>query len=367
MERILVNKKVGRNDPCPCGSGKKYKKCCGAKEAVFITKVLENEMLDLQRQIIDFALFNYKTELSESFEDQLETLVVSDRSEEEVYKYIHRFWFASFEPLDDGNTIMEHFISQKLRKIKRPRLQEILRSWAYPEIVAGKIVTLEENRLVVEDTLRQERFTVNLFENLQGCEEGEFIFGILLPYGQNYYFFPRYFNLPKDSVSYYERYVKTEFAVSGYDDEKEFLIDYFLELMNHSPEADEKIDIHSIEWKQDSHRKVASMFEEKMESIAEHRRIIDLGIILWAEFCRRRDKRIQNPSIYAAALQYLMSMIVPTSYSYTQKELAEKYGVSANSISARYSEIHNVLIDEVEKIMNGDSQDQTENSFCESR
>jgi SEC-C motif-containing protein len=21
--------KIGRNDPCPCGSGKKYKKCCG--------------------------------------------------------------------------------------------------------------------------------------------------------------------------------------------------------------------------------------------------------------------------------------------------------------------------------------------------
>ncbi len=24
--------KVGRNDPCPCGSGKKYKKCCGKTE-----------------------------------------------------------------------------------------------------------------------------------------------------------------------------------------------------------------------------------------------------------------------------------------------------------------------------------------------
>lgn len=23
--------KIGRNDPCPCGSGKKYKKCCGQK------------------------------------------------------------------------------------------------------------------------------------------------------------------------------------------------------------------------------------------------------------------------------------------------------------------------------------------------
>jgi uncharacterized protein len=25
----VTTKKVGRNDPCPCGSGKKYKKCCG--------------------------------------------------------------------------------------------------------------------------------------------------------------------------------------------------------------------------------------------------------------------------------------------------------------------------------------------------
>jgi preprotein translocase subunit SecA len=27
---VLAQKKVGRNDDCPCGSGKKYKKCCGA-------------------------------------------------------------------------------------------------------------------------------------------------------------------------------------------------------------------------------------------------------------------------------------------------------------------------------------------------
>ena len=25
----IAEKKVGRNDPCPCGSGIKYKKCCG--------------------------------------------------------------------------------------------------------------------------------------------------------------------------------------------------------------------------------------------------------------------------------------------------------------------------------------------------
>jgi preprotein translocase subunit SecA len=29
-ETVIKGDKVGRNDPCPCGSGKKYKKCCGA-------------------------------------------------------------------------------------------------------------------------------------------------------------------------------------------------------------------------------------------------------------------------------------------------------------------------------------------------
>ncbi|NMD43026.1 MAG: hypothetical protein GYA86_06930 [Firmicutes bacterium] len=30
QQPVAVGKKVGRNDPCPCGSGKKYKRCCGA-------------------------------------------------------------------------------------------------------------------------------------------------------------------------------------------------------------------------------------------------------------------------------------------------------------------------------------------------
>ena len=31
--KIVRNEnKIGRNDPCPCGSGKKYKKCCGANK-----------------------------------------------------------------------------------------------------------------------------------------------------------------------------------------------------------------------------------------------------------------------------------------------------------------------------------------------
>jgi uncharacterized protein YecA (UPF0149 family) len=29
VEQAHASKSTGRNDPCPCGSGKKFKKCCG--------------------------------------------------------------------------------------------------------------------------------------------------------------------------------------------------------------------------------------------------------------------------------------------------------------------------------------------------
>ena len=35
--------KVGRNDPCPCGSGKKYKKCCELKEYAEQQKAIQEE------------------------------------------------------------------------------------------------------------------------------------------------------------------------------------------------------------------------------------------------------------------------------------------------------------------------------------
>ncbi len=53
--------KVSRNDPCPCGSGKKYKKCCGVKEieakkprlggARVLPQVGKNPSINLARKV----------------------------------------------------------------------------------------------------------------------------------------------------------------------------------------------------------------------------------------------------------------------------------------------------------------------------
>lgn len=43
-----TDEKIGRNDPCPCGSGKKYKKCCLKKDNVYKNK--HQEPLDVQKR-----------------------------------------------------------------------------------------------------------------------------------------------------------------------------------------------------------------------------------------------------------------------------------------------------------------------------
>ena len=41
---VVKEEKVGRNDACPCGSGKKYKKCCGKKgKIMFILRFINDD------------------------------------------------------------------------------------------------------------------------------------------------------------------------------------------------------------------------------------------------------------------------------------------------------------------------------------
>src|SRR6478736_3196263 len=40
---------VGRNDPCHCGSGKKYKKCCEEKDALATRAVLDKQWTEAEK------------------------------------------------------------------------------------------------------------------------------------------------------------------------------------------------------------------------------------------------------------------------------------------------------------------------------
>jgi len=48
-----MNNKPGRNDPCPCGSGKKYKSCCWNKELPKTRKPIKATLISGSPQVMN--------------------------------------------------------------------------------------------------------------------------------------------------------------------------------------------------------------------------------------------------------------------------------------------------------------------------
>ena len=89
-------KKVGRNDPCPCGSGKKFKKCCEKKMIGkrFMAKKIEDTNISSKINMPSAnisSLFNRVTPLqsspqkedAEEKKDSLKDRINKDQNKEE--------------------------------------------------------------------------------------------------------------------------------------------------------------------------------------------------------------------------------------------------------------------------------------------
>ncbi|WP_313804892.1 SEC-C domain-containing protein [Cytobacillus sp.] len=339
--------KVSRNEPCPCGSGKKYKKCCGSKDTVSITDVIDHEILELQKEARMFAIKRFEYEIVDDFEDLFQVLDGADEEDEDFYQFLHPFWFLVFEPLEDGKTIMQKFIEYKLGKVSRKRVRAILQSWQDGYAVAGVIKEYQNDSLIIEDTLTGRRFPVVLFEHSRDYEEGVFAFAILHHYEDKFTVFPTLFELSIKHTVDYEAFIKSEFLNSGYDSPEEFLADNFLEMMYETPKAGGLLDLSSFEWPSNGAKTVAEIFEKDMKAAGELNWIIQMGVILWMEYCKQTNKKIQKPGNYVAALRYLVSTLSPVNVELTQKQIGEIYEIPANRVSSYYSEIYFVVEDQI--------------------
>lgn len=69
-----MSDKIGRNDPCPCGSGKKYKSCClakkGEKKKISAKWLNAPKGTDLLERTFGEAMKNAATFVPEKYHDQ---------------------------------------------------------------------------------------------------------------------------------------------------------------------------------------------------------------------------------------------------------------------------------------------------------
>src|SRR5713101_5371057 len=142
---------IGRNDPCPCGSGKKYKRCCLGKDATAPdawTAVERDSVLASLMRFARRAEFDGDRAAAEVtfWGRRLEKLTAAEAREAmdfEQSRFGFHEWFVFDCPLRGGGTVVEHFLAREgggLRSGERRYLERMRLSHLRPyEIQAVRL------------------------------------------------------------------------------------------------------------------------------------------------------------------------------------------------------------------------------------
>src|SRR4051794_34284805 len=223
--------KIGRNDLCPCDSGKKYKKCCGNNNVISLGLLIEQELHGIQIDIIQFAFQNYQEEIDDCLAEWYEEFAIP----EEALDTFHLFactWFITSVELE-GKTIMAEYIDRHLHKINRHRIKDTLQAWRSARPSISLIQDQDENQYVtVQDIFTNEVHKVKILDEEHAVETGGIVLGTILPAGATSVFFTTFIDRPAAESEELKEEVSSLYANSEAESPIDFLIEFYPELLN---------------------------------------------------------------------------------------------------------------------------------------
>ncbi|TMN21781.1 YecA family protein [Lentibacillus cibarius] len=326
--------KYQRNEPCPCGSGKKYKKCCGAFNITdFSSEVINGELDRLHQQFVSFAMNKH----SQTIDEQMTRFTKSDYDNEdmnEIYKTGLMIWILlNVACLQGGQTIFDAFFQAYRNRIKH-QAQHIFRQWpnAVPSVYEVLGVDQASGQLSAKELLTDKTYPIPTAEG-ETFMEGSLIIGTLVPYADRYNFFYsmiKLYSYDKENVMELLRHyaakddgLNTHFPA--------FLTDALL----HEADSDEH----------QQHDRVVQLFANHMVDKGFSDEVILKGIDLWNKYCKQETPSFVKSESYAAALEYFVQKTVLNNTAMTQGQVASEYGASHGTVSTHYRKLSQTLAD----------------------
>ncbi|WP_173915552.1 SEC-C metal-binding domain-containing protein [Halobacillus sp. Marseille-Q1614] len=330
--------KVGRNDPCPCGSGKKYKKCHGKSNLIeFPSKRaaedLEQYFLQFQAYMRDYYpyLFPSKKPASE---------------EEEVHSFIRLLYKGMFMPQKGGATVYQRFLRKTEKKISRSATEMILKDWETAKSSIYKMTGVDPKGFVyVRDLLHEETYKVDRTRiplKDEDLDSAPYYTGILLNWGDFYRFSPMAVPIEPNTYEIYQKKLEKGFQEqTSYRSLSEYFHETFLE--EHLPlwiYSEEKLNQQESN-REESDTEIAVI--EILKASVDQEVVKDGSYkeltFLWEEFYKKKKPALRKPEVMAAALEYFYYQSIHPSTGLSQKDIAQKYGVSPTSLSKWNTEL----------------------------
>ena len=203
---------VGRNDPCPCGSGKKYKRCCAGKNEEFLEQQVGQDLnriiFDVFKDVskkIDFKEFE---SFAKNWKEELESSWDMKSIEETISAY---YIFVARQDL------WTDYLSDILSTPLRTAVRDVAETWERPIVLLGKVTSEEEEFLEIQELYGDGTYLLKKNQNMIGSTDAV-VYGIVLP----------------DSVTYPNgiRVISSLMIVRDHTDVLKNKIDTFVKLNN---------------------------------------------------------------------------------------------------------------------------------------
>ena len=338
--------KINRNDPCPCGSGKKYKKCCGAKTEVPI-QVNYEEARQFQNDLLDYTAQKYDREILAIAQKQ-EIYPALDEEAKDLYAFNLRLWSMLSQPMADGKTILEEYLEDQEEVLVRTKTREIVLSW---KNTAPAVLFVKEETdafLKLEDivTKKEHRLPLEGYRD-QDMDPGSLVLGYPVDLGDTVSFFAPFVSI---ELKHTDRILKdmekltAAYAKAG-NDLSRLMAEQFPQVLNILFEAVyqyEEADTDAASeyvWANSKEEETAQLLRDGLSAESYPEQLAEEAVKLWHSFCTKDKPSIRKPEAFAAAVEYAVKELSSGEYGLSQGRLAEKYGVGASTISKRFKEI----------------------------
>lgn len=330
-----------RNEPCPCGSGKKYKNCCGLSNIINISPQLYNDELDqLHDDLLTYALENFEHEFIEQTEVYFQPFMRHDTVAAEEYLTGLTLWTTLNVPLLRNNqTIFDAFYLQQKGKIKRTNTRKTFLAWANTVPSVYEVLhtdSTETNMATMIELSTNKKFEVPMIDEDEYLE-GSLVIGSLIPFvGFHHFFF--------DVIEIFGDHKKEILSlIKKFSDDENQLRETFPDFLANALFIDEDSEPdHPLE------HMVTNLFTEHMTGKGFDDQIINVGLDIWQTYTLIEKPTFKKAATYAAALEYLVQTLVVENHHITQKEIAEEYGTSAGTVSTNYRKLINFMDEVVE-------------------
>lgn len=319
---------VGRNDQCPCGSGKKYKKCCEGKQQVKVENLF-NEEIESTLQTF-YSVYPERKDIREYIELlQKWSPAMNGKLQRELIEAVVLDEFFFHERPD----IWEGYLKRQMKRTVRPQTIALYEQWASPEIFIGKVDSIEDHYFKAVHTLTEEAVMIRR-ENNKPIPEGMHVFAFLLPDGsekeQHKLAVSTLIFFPADHAKVFEQ-IKRDFdsqELNALTFLKDNHLALWTKLVAGGYEGEE-----FTTFEQDVLQQAKGFLKE--QELAGDKLIAVLEDYL----VEQQPKARKSSAIAAGAIRYGQERGLFEGKTFTVKEISESFGVSSSSLNKYYQEL----------------------------